>query len=112
MTRKELFDAMNLSYPAHWISQPEGECVSPYVVIKYKNQSLSLGNSKAGWQYVDIMMYIPMASIVPLDTMALNVVDRVRSMMEYTGNITPDFVDADVKAIMRSIEFRIPKVIK
>jgi len=109
MDRKQLFDIVNALYPAHWISQEAGECLAPYVVIKYKPQIPSIGNKLAGWQYVDFMAYVPMASILPLDDMIDEIKTELSKHMEMTGAITPDYVDVDVKAIMRSIEFRIPK---
>lgn len=112
MNRKEIFDIMNHVYPTYWPSQKTGECTNPYVVLKYKNQSSSLGNKKAGWQYVDVMIYIPTFSILPMDNMTEDITNLLKGKLEFTGNITPDYIDIDVKAIMRSMEFRIPKVIQ
>lgn len=112
MERKEIFDIANALYPTYWISQPIGECADSYIVLKYKSQSPSIENSKAGWQYVDVMLYVPKSSILPLDKMADDIITAFKDRLEFTGNITPDFIDVDSKAIMRSIEFRIPKIIK
>lgn len=112
MDRKGIYDLINALYPTHFISQERGECISPYVVIKYKPQVLSLGNNKAGWQYIDLMVYVPLESILPLDEMIEVLRSNIGDILEFTGNITPDFIDVDVKAIMRSMEYRIPKVIK
>ena len=112
MTRKELYDFVNALYPVYWPSQKSGECKTPYIVMKYKDQKLSVSNSKAGWQYIDFMVYVPVNSILPLDEIIDNLIIVIGNVLEFTGNITPDFIDTDIKAIMRSIEFRVPKIIK
>jgi len=112
MTRKEIFDLVNTVCPAHWVGQHQGECKKPYAVIKYKNQSTSLNSAVAGWQYIDIMVYVPCTSTATIDSK----MDEVRSALvgagvEPTGNRTPDYIDQEKKALMRSEEYRMPKVI-
>lgn len=112
MTRKYIYDLFNALYPTYWPGQKEGRCESPYIVLKYKDQKASNLNSKAGWQYVDCMVYVPKASIDPLDTMIDLIIESIKNTLEFTGHITPDYIDVDVEGIMRSIEFRMPKVLK
>lgn len=111
MTRKEIFDVLNAMYPTHWLAQPQGICKKPYIIVKYKNKGLSTSNGKAGWQYIDVMVYVPMASISPLDGIITEVKNALRVKLEPTGNETPDFLDTEVQAYMKSVEFRAPQEI-
>jgi len=111
MTRKEVYDILNAMHPTYWLAQPQGECKKPYFVIKYKNKTLSIGNGKAGWLYIDVMVYVPMASISPMDGIINEVKSALSGKLEPTGNETPDYLDTDVKAYMRSVEFRAPQEI-
>lgn len=107
--RKNIFDLLKSLYPVYSIGQHTGQCISPYVVLKFNGQSSSINNKNAGWQVFEVMCYCPKSSIVPLDGMIEEVKNALKSEFEYTGNITPDYLDEDKLAFMRSIQFRIPK---
>ncbi|MBE6067765.1 MAG: hypothetical protein E7211_08745 [Clostridium lundense] len=110
--RKKIFDLLKPLYPTYSIGQHTGQCTSPYVVIKLGGQSASINNSIAGWQVFEVMCYCPKSSIVPLDDMIEKVKNALKHDFEYTGNITPDYLDEDKLAFMRSIKFRIPKEVR
>jgi hypothetical protein len=59
------------------------------------------------------MIYVPTSSTAPLETFQKKILDAmgVFENVEFTGRITPDFLDTEVKAFMRSVQFRIPKQI-
>lgn len=109
ITRKTLHDKLITVLPVHWVGQPEGICKKPYIVAKYKSQTKSVSNDRAGWQYLDIMVYVPKTSVLALDGYIAQVQTALKDITEPTGNITPDYLDQQVEAIMRSIEFRMPK---
>ncbi len=110
MTRATLFNTIKTVCPTYWVGQHQGECLSTYAVIKYKNQTNSIGNGIAGWQYIDVMVYIPQKSIIGVDeTLSSIKTALLLQGIEATGNKTPDYLDAEKKAIMRSEEYRIPK---
>lgn len=110
--RKKIFYILKGLYPVYFIGQHTGQCTSPYLVLKFGNQSTSINNNIAGWQVFEAMCYCPKSSIVPLDDMIEKVKNALKNDFEYTGNITPDYLDEDKLAFMRSIQFRIPKEVR
>lgn len=109
--RKRIFDKLNILYPTYFTGQHSGICAEPIIVIKYGNSSSSSNTSKAGWQIFEVMVYAPISSILVLDEMEENVLSSLKNDFEFTGDITPDFIDTDKQAWMRSIKYRIPKTI-
>lgn len=110
MTRKALYDLIKAVYPTYFVGQHKGECKTLHVVIKYKGQIKSVGNGGCGWQYVDIMVYAPHTSALGIEE-ALTAIRTVlkEAGLEPTGLMTPDFLDTEKLAIMRSEEYRLPK---
>lgn len=110
MTRLQIYNAVKTICTTHWVGQHQGECVSTYAVIKYNNQSTSTNNAIAGWQTVEVMVYVPRSSIASIDNTIKSIqVALINTGAEPTGNVTPDFLDTEKNAIMRSVSFRIPK---
>ena len=110
MTRLQLYNEVAKTCPAYWIGQHQGECLTTYAVIKFKNQSNSINNAIAGWQYFEVMVYVPNTSISGVDSTIASIQTALINLgAESTGNITPDYLETEKNAIMRSIEFRIPK---
>ena len=107
--RKKIFDILNLLYPTYAIGQHENDCVSPYLVLKFNTQDKSLGSELGGWQTLEVMVYIPDSSISPMEDILGQVKEALKSILEVTSNVTPDFKDTTVHAYMRSIQFRQPK---
>lgn len=108
--RKKIFDILKTLYPTYAVGQHEGLCTSPYLVLKFNEQMTSINNDNCGWQFFKVMCYCPKSSIAPLDGM----IEKAKQTLtangfEFTGNITPDFLDDTKQAFMKSIEFRIPK---
>lgn len=109
MTRTELYNLLKTVYPTYWIGQKYGKATEPYLVIKYKNQGLSINNGIAGWQYFEVMVYVPKSSALALDTGLEKVKEVLQGVAEPTGNVTPDYLDSELGAYMRSVEYRLPK---
>lgn len=109
MNRKQIFDVIDPVYPCYAIGEHEGICIEPYVVLKFDNQVTSINNSNCGWQGVQVMCYAPKSDITVLDEMIDNIKKVLEDILEFTGNITPEFLDDDVKAYTRSMSYRIPK---
>lgn len=107
--RKKIFDILNVVYSTYAIGQHQGQCTNPYLVLKFSEQLTSVNNNSCGWQSFKVLCYCPKNSIAPLDTMINKVKEALEIDFEFTGNITPDFLDDTVQAYIRSIEFRIPK---
>ena len=113
MTRLQIYNAIKTVCTTYWVGQHQGECVSTYAVIKYKNQANSINNKAAGWQYIDVMVYVPNTSVSLLDSTLASIKAALVSIgLEPTGNMTPDYLDTDKKAYMRSEEYRSPKQIE
>lgn len=110
MTRLQVYNVVKTICTAYWIGQHQGECLTTYAVIKYKNQTNSIDNAIAGWQYFEVMVYVPNLSFSSIDSTIASIQTVLINLgAESTGNITPDYLDTEKNAIMRSIEFRIPK---
>jgi len=113
MSRTTLYALLNTIYPTYGVGQNTSDFENPYLVVKYNTQTRSSNNKEAGWQLFEVMCYVPYNdennSILPIDTMLIDVRRVLLSLYEPTGNITPDYIDVDKKCAMRSIEFRIPK---
>lgn len=107
--RKRIYDTLIALYPTHSVGQVSGTCTSPYLVVKFNNQEMSTSNKRAGWQNFEVLCYCPKKSILTIDTMVAAVKNALKGEFEFTGNITPDYLDEAKMAYMRSIKFRIPK---
>lgn len=89
-------------------AQKQGECVSPYVVIKDAGTTKYTGISSTQTLY-DVMCYVPKQSFTELEQF----VGRVRSIMKGLQPMimptyfeTASFYDDSVKAHMISIQYR------
>ncbi len=109
MTRKEIFDLVDPVYPCYVIGEHEGECIKPYVVLKFENQLSSMNNSQCGWQFVHVFLYCPLGDITVLDDMVIKAQEVLKGKLEFTGDIAPELIDNEKKAYFRRLKYRIPK---
>lgn len=109
MNRKQIFDILDPIYPCYAIGEHQGECKSPYIVLKIDDQIQSVNNSQCGWQTVNIFLYAPLGDITVLDSMIKPVMDGLKGKLEFTGNITSELIDDDKKAYTRRLKYKIPK---
>ncbi|WP_443660493.1 hypothetical protein [Clostridium algidicarnis] len=109
MTRKEIFDILNPIYPCYAIGEHQGECIGPYIVLKFDNQMASMNNANCGWQFVHVFLYAPIGDITILDDMAMRVQKALKGKLEFTGDITPELIEDEKKAYFRRLKYRIPK---
>ncbi|KIN80206.1 hypothetical protein [Clostridium botulinum] len=109
MTRKEIFDLVDPIYPCYAIGEHEGECIKPYVVLKFENQLSSMNNSQCGWQFVHVFLYCPLGDITVLDDMVIKAQEVLKGKLEFTGDIAPELIDNEKKAYFRRLKYRIPK---
>lgn len=86
----------------------EGECESPYVVVKNDGSSRYMGISTDN-DYYSIMVYVPKMNYSILETMVQSVkksMKKLEPMILPRGAQTPSFYDDAVKAHMVSIEYK------
>jgi hypothetical protein len=107
--RKKIYDLLNALYPSYFLGQKDGMCEDTYLVIKFNEQQQSLVNTKGAFQYLEVMVYVSQNSIAPIDGAIKGVIEAIREVAEPTGYITPDFLDTDVQAYTKSIQFKMKK---
>lgn len=107
--RKEINDLLETKYPTYAIGQHKGECNSAYLVLKFNDQSGSSISRKGAFQLFEVLAYTPEASIASLEDMTDDILEVLEGKYEFSGKITQDYHDTEVKAYMRSVQFRKPK---
>jgi len=96
---------------AYFIGQHEGECKSPYIVIKDDNTSGQNGSNKVGSQLVDIIFFIPQNQF----TKSIGFKSQVKAYLKelkflrYTGSETGTVTDDEKKALTFSVFYEIQK---
>ena len=109
MKRKEIFNLINPYVPCFMIGEHQGECKSEYVVLKFDNQFVSVSNVNGGWQFVYIYCYTPLGNISALDSLVVKVIDILKNKLEFTGMITPEVIEPELKAYSKRLTFRYAK---
>lgn len=105
--RAVIYETLLKHYPTYFVGQYKGKCKNIYLVIKFGEQSNSYVNSLGAFQYFEVMVYAPINSLVGLDETIDKVKDILSIIAEPTGDITEDFIDDKVEAVMRSIKFKL-----
>jgi len=87
--------------------QHRGNCVKPYVVIVSRGESKVIGYSSTATT-VEILCYVPLKTPSELDIF----VDKVKQALKYLKPMLKniysdigDYVDDDVKAVMRTLQY-------
>ena len=86
----------------------QGECTSPYVVVKLSGAS-QISNFSSMTNYIDIMIYVPKSQYTELEEVKKRIeecLDGLYPMIAPAGTETPDYYDDSVKAHMKSIMYR------
>lgn len=104
----------NLGFEVYFRGQHKGTCVTKYVVIA------SLGDTKlpsisSVQNTIEIMCYVPIRSSSELEEFSDSVKDAMKGMfpMIYNQyNDIGDYVDDDLKAVMRTIQYKFYKKIE
>lgn len=105
--RNMISKILKKEYDTFPINTKKGTAKSPYVVIKFSEESLSNENSLCSFIYFEVLAYVPNNSIAPMDDVVNNVKNALKDVAEFTGRITEDYFDDNVQAYMRAIEFKI-----
>lgn len=87
--------------------QHQGECLSPYVVVKDAGSSQFNGFSSTSNAY-DIMCYVPksqFSELEPFVDCVESLMDGLYPMLKSTHDKTPSFYDDSVKAHMVSMTY-------
>lgn len=105
-----LYDKLKESgYDVYFPSQHEGECITPYIVIKQSGVSPLLNVSSERPLY-DIMLYVPDNEYSKLEGMILDIKVIMRDMypmlMYEEGSQTPSFYEDTKKAHMVSVTYQ------
>lgn len=105
---KQIYDTLSEDgTKVYFPGQHKGECIGKYIVIKMAGVSPILGISSERPIY-DIMLYVPLNKYTQLETWAMEVKQKLKKlypMIMYAGNETPDYVDDNVKAVMKSFQY-------
>lgn len=107
--RKRLFDILDKIYPCYAIGEHKGKCDSPYIVMKFDSQLVSISNSGCGWQMLTIFLYAPLGDITVLDDMTIPIKNALKNIVEFTGEISPEEIEEEKEAYFKILKFRIPK---
>lgn len=105
--RKDINDVLKKQYPIYPINTQKGEAKKTYLVLKFSEESKSNQNSFGSFIYFEVLVYVPSNSIAPMEDEVNKVKLLLSDVAEFTGRVTEDYFDDNVKAYMRSIEFKI-----
>ena len=105
---KDIYDILHDNgIDVYFPTQHEGECISPYTVVKSTGTSQQGDNSFIQATY-DLMCYVPKEQYSLLDVYVQQVktiMKKLRPMIQSTHFQTPSYYDADVKGHMISMSY-------
>lgn len=110
--RVDIFQMINKVYPTYSVGQHYVHDEKPYVVLKSIQQQVDPGGSQlGGFQYYNILCYVPDNSILQLDEMLKRIKDIFKPIkeVEFTGVMNEDFHETEIRMYMRYLEIRVPK---
>lgn len=112
----ELLQSLFPEYVVYNIGQHYKKSLVPYLVVRTAAQQPEFFGSRRGaYQIFDILIYVPDTSVVILDTITEDVYERLRRSVpfqrycHFTGTVTADYHDFDIKMYMRSINVEVPR---
>lgn len=104
---KKIYDVLNgAGIDVYFPGVHEGDCVSPYVVVK-SGGTMSLISVSSERPLYTIMCYVPAdmySSLEILRDLVKNEIKKLYPAVEYAGNETQSFYDEDVKGHMISFQ--------
>jgi hypothetical protein len=109
MLRVELMTILDNVAPTYSVGQKTGECLEPYLVLRINELNIAIDNDIGGWQNFEVLAYVPIRSIEPLDGLVSSLITTLKSKGFEFGGATPDYPDTNINAYMRSVRFRKPK---
>lgn len=87
----------------------EGDCLSPYLVIK-NDGGTKHSNYSTNIDLYSVMCYVPRRSYSQLEPLMVRVrnymKENARPLFDETGEVSPSYFDQDLNAHMISIEYR------
>ena len=91
--------------------QHEGLCTERYCVVLEGSQVPYFRSYRTGYQLIDIILFVPLASYIQVKPYAEEIKAALRELpfLRKTGNETPVITDDQVKAYTTSIEYQIIK---
>lgn len=89
-------------------AQHEGECISPYVVVKMLSNN-QVGRFSSSQAQYDVLIYIPKNQYSQLEDYVQKIKDLMKGlypMIVPLGSQTPSYYDDIVKGHMVSVQYR------
>lgn len=107
MDRVTIHKALSNIATVRQLSNRENLITENTLILAKKSFTGSTESSMGGFQYWEVMCYVPSTSLMALDKLVNDVKATLKSInIELTNNQTPEFYDDVLKAYMVSIEFR------
>lgn len=112
---QDIYNFLNSKhFDVYMPNQHDGDCLKPYVVVKYDGFAKHANFSTNTHSY-SLMCYVPKDKYSLLDTFVADVVNamlEMQPMIVPNGYASPSFYDDDLKAHMMSIEYNNYRKIK
>ena len=107
MDRKIIHNALSKVATVRQLSNRKGTITRNTLILSKKSKMSSISNSLSGFQYWEVMCYVPATSMLALDNLVKEVETTLKNIgVELTNSNTPEFYDEQLKAYMISVEFR------
>ena len=107
MDRKTIYNKLSTVAKVRQLSNREDVVKEPTLILMKKSLSVSANTELAGFQYWDVICYVPAKSLIALDDLIVKVEQALKELeVELTFSRTPEFYDDVLKAYMVTVEFR------
>ncbi|NLZ46397.1 MAG: hypothetical protein GX896_06855 [Clostridiales bacterium] len=106
---EDIFDVLKAQgVETYFPNQKTGECLSPYVVIKFAGGN-DYANYSSRVDYYDLLCYVPenkYSELIPFKNQIKEYMKALYPMFVDTGYESPSFLDDRVKGHMMNIQYR------
>ena len=106
---QEIYDLLKENnYDVYFPGQHKGECISPYVVVKYDGamESLIVSSDRPIYTIICYVPYNMYSQIVPYVHAIKKVLRKLYPAIQYAGNETESVYDEDVKGYTISFMYQ------
>lgn len=105
---KQIYDCLNDgTIKIYFPTQHKGECLEPYIVIKYGG-AVELYTVSSERPVYTIMIYVPNDMYSSLENIMFETKQKLKKLyplIQYNGNETPSFYDEDVNGNTISVDY-------
>jgi hypothetical protein len=98
----------NNEIDVYFPNQKTGECLTPYVVVKYAGGEHYV-NYSSRQDFVDLLIYVPQnnySNLIPYKNQIKEHMKSLYPMFVDTGYESPSFLEEQIKAHMINIQYR------